>query len=101
MVDSHCHLAGEEFESDLPDVIRRAVAAGVSGALVIVGADDDKEYERTQEVTGGWPGVRLSIGVHPHKAGPFADEPGRAARLVGERLRGRETVRAIGEIGLD
>ena len=100
MIDSHCHLAGEEFEHDLPDVVRRAVAAGVSGALVIVGADDEKEYQRTHAVTEGWPGVRLSIGVHPHKAGGFADEPGRAARLVDERLQGRDTARAIGEIGL-
>lgn len=101
MIDSHCHLAGEEFELDLTEVVQRAVAAGVSGALVIVGADDEKEYQRTHAVTGGWPGVRLSIGVHPHKAGGFAGEPGRAARLVEERLQGRDTARAIGEIGLD
>jgi TatD DNase family protein len=101
VIDSHCHLAGEEFESDLAEVIQRAVAAGVSGALVIVGADDGKEYERTHAVTGAWPGVRLSIGVHPHAAGRFADEPGRAARLVEARLQGTDKARAIGEIGLD
>ena len=101
MIDSHCHLAGEEFESDLEDVVRRAVAAGVSGALVIVGADDDKECARTSEITGVWPGVRLSIGVHPHAAGRFADGRGRAARLVEERLQGMDKARAIGEIGLD
>ena len=101
VIDSHCHLAGQEFESDLPEVIARAVTAGVSGALVIVGADDDKEYERTQLVTSVWPGVRLSLGVHPHKAGGFAGDPLRAARLVEQRLQGRDTARAIGEIGLD
>jgi TatD DNase family protein len=101
VIDSHCHLAGEAFESDLPDVVQRAVAAGISGALVIVGADDEKEYERTHAVTRIWPGARLSIGVHPHAAGGFADEPGRAARLVEARLQGRNTARAIGEIGLD
>ena len=101
MIDSHCHLAGTEFESDLPEVVQRAVDAGVSGALVIVGADDEQEYARTHAVMGAWPGVRLSIGVHPHAAGPFADEPGRAARLVEERLQDRDTARAIGEIGLD
>ena len=101
MIDSHCHLAGEEFERDLPDVVQRAVAAGVSGALVIVGADDEAEYERTRAVEAAWSGVRLSIGVHPHAAGHFADDPARAARLVEARLQGRETARAIGEIGLD
>ena len=101
MIDSHCHLAGEEFEHDLPQVVQHATAAGVSGALVIVGADDEKEYERSHAVTEAWPGVCLSIGVHPHAAGVFGDEPGRAARLVEERLQGRGRARAIGEIGLD
>jgi len=101
VVDSHCHLAGEEFKSDLTEVVQRAVAAGVSGALVIVGADDDKECERTTEVIGVWPGVRLSIGVHPHAAGRFTDGHGRAARLVEERLQRTDKARAIGEIGLD
>ena len=101
MIDSHCHLAGEEFASDLPEVVQRALAAGVSGALVIVAADDDEEYERGRVVTETWPGMRLSVGVHPHAAGRCADDGGRAARLVERRLRGLEQARAIGEIGLD
>jgi TatD DNase family protein len=101
VIDSHCHLAGEEFAADLTDVVARATAAGVTGALVIIGAEDDEEYARAETVTGAWLGARLSIGVHPHKAGAFADEPVRAARLVEERLSGRAAARAIGEIGLD
>ena len=101
MVDSHCHLAGEEFEGDLANVVQRAVVAGVSGALVIVGADDDKECERAREVAGIWSGVRLSFGVHPHAAGRCADEHGRASRLVARRLQRASQARAIGEIGLD
>ena len=101
MIDSHCHLAGEEFESDLADVVQRAVTAGVSGALVIIAADDDTECRRAREVTDAWPGVRLSFGVHPHAAGRCADEHGRAARLVQERLSDGDHARAIGEIGLD
>ena len=101
MIDSHCHLAGEEFAADLHDVIGRATAAGVSGALVIVGAEDDEEYERAGGVTIAWPGVRLSIGVHPHSAGKFAADPAAAAALVETRLAGRPAARAIGEIGLD
>ena len=101
MIDSHCHLAGEEFEGDLAEVVQRAADAGVSGALVIVGADDDKECERVREVTEVWPSVRLSFGVHPHAAGRCADQHGRAAPLVQERLQGADQARAIGEIGLD
>ena len=101
MVDSHCHLAGEEFETDLAAVIDRARAAGLSGALVIIGADDDAEYERASIVTSAWNGVRLSIGVHPHAAAQFADDPNRAGTLVEERLAGSPAARALGEIGLD
>ena len=101
MIDSHCHLAGGEFEGDLAEVVRRAVTAGVSGALVIVGADDDTECARAHDVTRTWPNVRLSFGVHPHAAGRYAGENGRAARLVAELLQNASHARAIGEIGLD
>lgn len=101
MIDSHCHLAGPEFQQDLDAVIERAEAAGVTGALVIIGAHDDEECVRAGTVTASWSGVRLSIGVHPHAAGQFADDPERAARLVEERLRTAPAARAVGEIGLD
>lgn len=101
MIDSHCHIAGEEFQSDLPAVVRRARAAGVTGALVIVGADDEVEYDRARIVLEVWPDVRFAIGIHPHAAGAFAGDPERAVRLVEERLDGTNMARAVGEIGLD
>jgi TatD DNase family protein len=101
VIDSHCHLAGEEFAADLDEVIARASAAGISGALVIVGAEDEEEYQRAVGVTRAWLGARLSIGVHPHTAGKFADNPAAAAHLVEARLAGTPAARAIGEIGLD
>lgn len=101
MIDSHCHLAGEEFRDDLAAVIDRARAAGLTGALVIVGADDQAEYERATVVAQAWEGIRLSIGVHPHAAGQFSDDPSRAASLVDERISGHAVTRGLGEIGLD
>ena len=101
MIDSHCHLAGEEFEGDLREVIDRAVAAGVSAALVIVGAEDEAEVQRASSLLAQWPSVRLSIGVHPHKAGTFADDVRQARRLVEDRIKAMPAARALGEIGLD
>ena len=101
VIDSHCHLAGTEFQADLPDVVQRAQAAGVTGALVIVSADDDGECSRAHGVVAAWPAVRLSIGVHPHQAAPFADDPQRAVALVTQRLEASAQCRAVGEIGLD
>lgn len=101
MIDSHCHLAGEEFAADLADVVARARAAGVARALVILAADDGREIARVAEVVAAWPEVRCAVGVHPHKAGLFVDDPDGAAGLVSERLDGIAEARAVGEIGLD
>jgi TatD DNase family protein len=101
VIDSHCHIAGEEFGGDLGDVVQRALAAGLSGSLVIIAADDDKECERAHEVAALWPGVRLAFGVHPLTASRGGGESGQAARLVEPRIRGASLARAVGEIGLD
>lgn len=101
MIDSHCHLAGSEFTGDLGAVVDRAIAAGVDGALVVLGADDEKECARTGPVRAAWPGVRFSIGVHPHAAGVFAGQPEHAVDVVEQRLEQVPGARAVGEIGLD
>lgn len=101
MIDSHCHLAGEEFAGDLDAVIDRARAAGLVHALVILAAEDDQEIDRAARVAGAWDAVRFSIGVHPHAAGQFADAPAAAAGLVDNRIDLEPRARAVGEIGLD
>jgi TatD DNase family protein len=101
MVDSHCHLADPTFGADLPDVIARAKAAGVREALCVVEASDAEEFSRVRLVCAQWDRVRLAIGVHPHRAGAFAGDAGRAVGLVRARLAEEPLVRAIGEIGLD
>jgi TatD DNase family protein len=101
MIDSHCHIAGSEFAGDLPDVIARARDARLSGALVILAADDDAERDQAAAVAAAWPEVRFAIGVHPHTAGKYADDPGRAARDVGAAIDAQPLARGLGEIGLD
>jgi TatD DNase family protein len=102
VIDSHCHLAGPEFSTDLDAVVERARAAGLRHALVILAADDEAELVQAEAVARQWPDVRFSIGVHPHAAGAFAGDAEETARLVGRRLDARlGTTRAIGEIGLD
>ncbi|HYB95144.1 MAG TPA: TatD family hydrolase [Vicinamibacterales bacterium] len=101
MTDSHCHIAGEEFIADLDAVVERARAAGVSRALVILAAEDEDEIRRSETVSTAWPECRFAVGVHPHHAHVFADEPDVAARQVAQRLDAMPAARAIGEIGLD
>ena len=101
MIDSHCHIAGEEFAGDLDAVVARARAAGVSRALVILAAEDDAEIARAETVLAAWPECRFSVGVHPHHAKVFASNPQAAADTVAARLDALKAARAIGEIGLD
>jgi TatD DNase family protein len=101
VIDSHCHLAGDEFTGDLADVVGRAKQAGVSGALVILGAEDAAELERAAGVATSWDDVRFSVGVHPHQAGQFAADPPAAARQTQTVIDAQPLSRAVGEIGLD
>jgi TatD DNase family protein len=101
VIDSHCHLADEAFASDLDEVIRRAREAGLERALVILEAANRKEAAQAARVAELWPDVRFAIGVHPHQAHQFADDPERAAVAVGEQFAATPSARAIGEIGLD
>jgi TatD DNase family protein len=100
MIDSHCHLADEAFTGDLDAVIGRARTAGLTGALCILSAGDDKESAAAARVRGLWPEVRFSVGIHPHKAGEFAGRFDHVGASVRKGVAA-EGARAIGEIGLD
>ena len=101
MIDSHCHIAGQEFAGDLDAVVSRARAAGLQGALTILAADDDVELRQASAVQRLWPEVRFSIGIHPHAAGKFAESPAGAAAAVEAAIASQPGARAVGEIGLD
>ena len=100
MIDSHCHIAGEEFTADLAAIASRAQAAGVAAALCILEAEEASEVGRAEAVQNAWPSVQFAAGVHPHHAGKFAGNVDAGIEVVRAAAR---TVRAcgIGEIGLD
>ena len=101
MIDSHCHLADEAFSADLPAVVARARDAGLARALVVLAAGNAKEAEQATRVETLWPEVRFAIGIHPHTAHEFADDPRRGADAVRAQLAASPSARAVGEIGLD
>jgi TatD DNase family protein len=100
MIDSHCHLADEAFESDLDATVERAKEAGLTAALVILAAGDEAEAARARKVREAWDGVRFATGVHPHSAGAFAGRPGEAAVTAAEHVEAFGAC-GVGEIGLD
>jgi TatD DNase family protein len=101
MIDSHCHLADDDFVGDLPAVIERAQAAGVEQALCILDVGSAEEAARVPRLRELWPAVRFSAGVHPHHAGAYAGDLDRVQSTVEQALASNDAVRAIGETGLD
>jgi TatD DNase family protein len=101
VIDSHCHLADPAFATDLEAVIRRARAAGVEQALIVLEAGDGLQASQARQIALAWPTAGFAIGVHPHQAHLFADRPGRAADLVREQMMTTPDTWAVGEIGLD
>ena len=92
MIDSHCHLADEQFASDLDDVVTRARDAGLTTALTILDATNRAEATRADRVAAAWPTVRFAVGVHPHQAGAFIDAVDAVRQIALARELGRPVV---------
>ena len=94
MIDTHCHLDGEEFAEDLEAVIERAKAAGVT-AIGVPGIDL-KSCNSVLALCQHYPDYCFPmLGLHPEEV--RADW-----REVLERIKLSLTSKiAIGEVGLD
>jgi TatD DNase family protein len=68
---------------------------------VILEAGNAREAAQARRVEELWPEVRVAIGVHPHVAHEYGEDPSRAAAVVREEIARTPTARAVGEIGLD
>jgi TatD DNase family protein len=93
--DSHCHLDPMRYGAELPDVLARARAAGVTGMAVIGTRAADSEAAAT--LAAAERGLVATAGVHPNDAAEA--EPDEWDRVVALVESGR--VAAVGETGLD
>lgn len=99
MIDSHCHLDTRVWGDDatIDAVVARAHAAGVTDMVAIGSGYGFASGERALAVARRHPGVRASVGLHPHDAREATDE--RFAALFA--LADDPKVVALGEMGLD
>jgi TatD DNase family protein len=95
LVDTHCHLAWESFQGDLPAVLDRARAAGVEQMVVV--ATDPDTAEACAAVCERAPGCRPTAGMHPNDL-PTPWRP--AWERTEAQLRSGRFV-GVGETGLD
>jgi TatD DNase family protein len=94
-VDTHCHLDFNIFDSDRPEVINRAIEAGVS--RIINPGIDLQTSQVAIHLAEVYPAVKAAIGVHPNDGSTWHRETISHLR----ELASRPGVVAIGEIGLD
>ena len=94
LIDSHCHL--DDYE-DLPAVLARARAAGVSTLLAIGIGDGPATMHRALDIARQHDAIYASAGIHPQEAHHATPEA--LARLAA--LAEDPRCIAIGEIGLD
>jgi TatD DNase family protein len=95
IVDSHCHLDFDDLAADLPDVVARATAAGVTRMVTICTRLRNAAHVRAIAETHG--PVFWAAGTHPMSV---ADEPMATLDEL-EKLARHPKFVGIGETGLD
>lgn len=95
IVDSHCHLDFPDFETDLPEILTRARAAGVTRMVTI--CTRLRHEPRVRAIAEAHPGVFYAAGTHPMSA---AEEPLATVDALVALARHPKFV-GIGETGLD
>lgn len=97
MIDTHSHLDGPEFAEDLPEVIARAKAAGVS--KVFLPAIDLKSVGTVLDVCRQYSGYAYPmLGLHPEEV---KENWSQVLDEIFPILTSCDEVIAIGEVGLD
>lgn len=96
LIDIGANLTHSAFAHDLPDVLARARAAGVT-QLVVTGADADGSRAASALAQAHRGVLFATAGVHPHHASAFDADTEALLRT----LHGNSEVIAVGETGLD
>ena len=93
LVDTHAHLDGDAYASDLEVVLARAMDSGVT--RIVTAGQDEATSRKTLDLTARHAMVAAAVGVHPHEAKGAGD----LSWL--EPLAHEHGVVALGEMGLD
>ncbi|MBI5057698.1 MAG: YchF/TatD family DNA exonuclease [Nitrospirae bacterium] len=95
MIDTHCHLEMEEFDSDRDEALKRAEEAGIK--YIINAGSNWQGNIKGLELSRKYPHIYSAAGIHPHDAKTLDDI------LFNELMQWvkQPKVIAVGEIGLD
>lgn len=94
LVDTHCHIHDEEYNYDIPAILKNAKDQGVE-TIICIGTSA-LDSQRAVRFVEDKPDLYAAVGLHPHDAKLGEDDFEVLATLVGN-----PKVVAIGEFGLD
>ena len=95
LIDTHCHIDLDQFETDRDAVIDRAHGAGVDRMIVIGFAPE--RWRTGAALCARFSGLYLAVGLHPTEAEAYDDKLEQALRTAAQQTNAV----AIGETGLD
>lgn len=96
LIDSHCHLDAEQFDSDREDVIKNAFDNGVS-VMVSLGADIETSKTNIR-IAGSHDGIYAACGIHPENCLETTSDD---IKEIFHLIEMNKKIVAVGEIGLD
>jgi len=96
LIDTHTHLFSEEFDSDRPEVVQRAIGSGVK--KFFLPNIDGSTIEGMLALEKQFPeNCFAMMGLHPESVN---ERPGEELKIV-EGWLGKRKFSAVGEIGMD
>jgi len=95
LIDTHSHLDFPDFEADRPEIIQRALEAGVT-RLISIGTTL-RTSRAALALADAYPQVFATVGIHPSEA---RQESNSAMEELAQLARHPKVV-ALGECGLD
>ena len=97
MIDTHTHIYGPEFDADRPEVVERAIAAGV--ARMLLPSCDVASARQVADVCAQFHDACFPMyGLHPTEMG---DDPIAEMEQIFDFAERHGPFIAVGEIGLD
>lgn len=73
-IDTHAHLDDERYDADRPDVLKRALDAGLKHIITVGCWDRLKGFQPVIELIKAHGFISASLGIHPHEAGSISNE---------------------------
>ena len=96
LIDTHCHIASDQFEEDFDKVIQRSIDAGVQ--QIYLPNVDVQDISKIISLADKYPDFIVPMmGIHPTEIGENYKED---MAIVREWL-GKRSFAAVGEIGVD